>query len=170
MFLNSTCPSEGQLSGDSNPKGSVSSLGVISSSVFKRAMAPSEVSNVVQFSTSFSNVELVTSIMLSTIPTCAPLTCPRNATAIAMSDVAMAAARRSRITFNHLWRHKRINSGRCELSMHCMLSCIAALDQPNDRIVSRPSIYAYMLVAKCSPGVRYTYRFQEARENLCPGL
>jgi hypothetical protein len=42
---------------------------------------------------------------------------------------------------SHLWRHKRINSGRWELSMVWTLSRIAPLDQPNDRMVSRPSIW-----------------------------
>lgn len=70
MFFNSIFPSQGQLLASSRPKGPLpSSLGVVSSSLFKRAIAPIEVSNVVQLSISFINVVLVTSIMLSTMPT-----------------------------------------------------------------------------------------------------
>jgi hypothetical protein len=141
MFLNSICPLEGQFSAGSKFQAFPPSNGVIFSSVFKRAMAPREISSVVQFSTSFSNVVFATSIILSAIPTCAPLICPRNATAIATTLVATAAAKRSRTILSHLWRHKRRNSGRWALSTHRMLSCITALDQPNDRIVSRPSTW-----------------------------
>jgi hypothetical protein len=140
-FWNWICPLEGQFSGGSKFQSPSPSAAVVSSSAFNRATAPREVSSVVQFSTSFSNAEFATSITLSAIPTCPPLTCSRNDTAIATTLVATAAPKRDRTRLSHLWRHKRRNSGRWELSMLWILSHIAALDQPNDRMVSRPSIW-----------------------------
>ena len=113
--------------------------GVIFSSVFKRATALREISRMVQFSTSFSNVVLDTSIILSAIPTCPPVIRPRKATAIAITLVAMPAARRSRTILSHLWRDKRRNSGRWESSTRRTISRIISRRQSKDRIVSRPS-------------------------------
>lgn len=141
IFLNTICPLEGQFSGVFEFQPLPPSTAVDFSSVFNREIAPREVSSIVQFSTSFSNVVFATSIMLSAIPTCPPLTCPWKATAIAITLVATAAPKRSRMRLSHLWRHRRRNSGRWELSTLRMLSCIAVLDQPNDRMVSRPSTW-----------------------------
>ena len=113
--------------------------GVLLSRVFMRAMAPREISIMVQFSTSLSSVVFVTSIMLSAIPTCAPLTCSRNTTAMTIAVVATAAAKRSRTTLSHLCRQRRRNSGRWEFSTLRMFLLMTALDQPKARIVSRPS-------------------------------
>ena len=143
MFLNSISPLEGQDSSGSKFQVSPPSRGVVFSSVLKRAIAPREISSVVQFSTSFSKVVFAMSIILSAIPTCAPLTRPRYAIAIATTLIAIAAAKRSRTMLSHLWRHKRRNSGRWALSTLIMLSCITAFDQPNERIVSRPSTWKF---------------------------
>jgi len=139
MLVSSTCPLLGQCSGGSKLRAFPPSNGVVFSRVFKRAMAPSDVSSVVQFSTSFNIVLLATSMMLRTIPTCAPLTCPRYTAAIETIPVETAADERSRTMFSHLWRHKRRNSGRWEVWRLRIFSCIATSDQPKDRIVSRPS-------------------------------
>lgn len=139
MFLNSTWPPEGQSSGGSKFPISLPSDGVILSSIFKRAIAPREISSVVQFSTSFSNVEFATSIILRAIPTCPPLIRPRNTTAIATTLIAINAVKRSRTRLSHLWREKRRNSGRWDFSTQRMLFWITSSDQSNARIVSRPS-------------------------------
>lgn len=141
MFLNSISPLEGQDSAGSKSQSSSPSEGVVFSSVLKRAIAPRDISIVVQVSTSFSNVVFATSMILSAIPTCAPLTRPRYATATATTLVATAAVKRSKTILSHLWRHRSRNSGRWALSTLVMLSCMTASDQPNERIVSRPSIW-----------------------------
>lgn len=141
MDLNSISPFEGHESAGSKFHVLPPSIGVIISSVLSLAIAPRDISNVVQFSTSFSRVEFATSIILSAIPICAPLTRPRYTTAKITTLVATAAARRSSTMLSHLWRHKRRNSGRWALSTLLMLSCITVFDQPKARIVSRPSTW-----------------------------
>lgn len=68
-FLNMICPLDGQLSGGSKFP-SLSRIGkIFCSSIFRRATAPREISNVVHSPTSFNNVVFATSIILSAIPT-----------------------------------------------------------------------------------------------------
>lgn len=140
-FLHTTTPLEGQFSGGSTQKVSPPSDGVFSSRDFKRAIAPMEVSSVVQLSTSLNKVVFATSMMLSATPTCAPDTCARKTTTKVTTLVAIPVAKRSKTTLSHLWRHRRRNSGRCDSSILRVFWPMTALAQPNARMVSSPSTW-----------------------------
>jgi hypothetical protein len=105
-FFNSTAPAEGKYSGGVKFSHGLSSWGVLSTTDFTRAIAPSEISNVVQDSTRRSNVVLAISIRLRATPIWAPLVVPFRITARAMTPTAMLAMSRSRTILSHRCRQR----------------------------------------------------------------
>jgi hypothetical protein len=107
-------------------------------------MAPSEISRLVQDSTSPRSVAFASRTMFSAIPIWAAVVVPFSVTARTIKPIAIPDTIKSRTMFSHLCRQKRIYDGRWLLSRYEMFSSSICFSQPKERIVKTPS-FCYVL-------------------------